>query len=140
MYIKIPIKEVIKLEAFAKGKHKICIDENLSGLVPLLNSKGYSTFSFPKGMSDEAIHKELNKKNVRIFLTLNHKDFSFQNRKYSLVGIQKSLVDNNPLVKLAAAIECWFLIMRATLIKQKGMYVILTSEVLRSAGCTQIKR
>lgn len=75
----------LRVTAMSRGKYKIGVDRNVQNLGQLLKDKGYNAVTYSEsGQSDLAIHKDLNKQNVRFFLTADYDDFQeIGNRNYS---------------------------------------------------------
>ncbi len=96
--------EVIQaLDELARGKIKIAVDENISGVATLLRNKGYKVLVPKAGTPDDKIHEWLNDENVKAFFTKNGHHFKeFFNRTYVLYWLDLS----RPKHILADLIEC----------------------------------
>ena len=137
--MKIPRKEIVKLEALARGSVKICIDEDIKELSILLREKGYNAFVYE--LDDNELHRRLNRDEIRIFITNNYKHFRYkEGTKYALIGISGSVKDSNPMDAIARAIECFFMKYPVAFDKiGTGISVELTSGYLRALGCKMLK-
>lgn len=83
-----PIKAIKVLAS--KGKLRIGIDQNIKGIIPDLQNKGYTNIYTPiEGTDDPIINRELNDKNIKFFFTENDRHFQrFSNRHYALVSVK----------------------------------------------------
>ena len=133
------MSKLIKIDALARDKVKICVDKNIKQLSILLREKGYNTFVYE--LDDNELHRRLNRDAIRIFITNNYKDFRYkEGTKYALIGISGSVKDSNPMDAIARAIECFFMKYPVAFDKiGTGISVELTSGYLRALGCRMLK-
>ena len=130
-------------DAMAKHKKKICIDENLSGVIEPMKKIGYNVFEFEKGMEDEDLHRLMNKENVKFFFTSDYDDFKkfkypkFPNPRYEMFEIsQKELVEKRMVDEIAKIFD-WLLMHYEEYYSKR---IILNKDVininnLKSYGC-----
>lgn len=143
VYKEVPmlsVRDILPLYEMGRGKIKIAVDENIKGVIPHLEEKGYNVFTPEEGLNDDKIHKWLQEENVKAFFTKNWRHFEdFDDRNYILYSVKI----NRPDYIMVDVIECVMMKdfkMTYKLKKSKPTYHlnslrVLSNHSLKKIGC-----